>query len=188
MSNVWRYLVKVRNARIILFMAIIPSLTFWVYPNQQTLAQDGGICFMEDSQGRKINLGSLCGVTPVNPGFFRIPIKKRRGRTPVIDVTFNGEKTFEMILDTGASSTLITQEMAASLRLKMTDAINARIADGTNVQFYTGRVNTVSVGGVIVKNLDVAVAPRADIGLLGHDFFNHYDIKILEKDVEFYKR
>jgi hypothetical protein len=34
----------------------------------------------------------------------------------------------------------------------------------------------------------VAIAPKAEIGLLGHAFFENYDIKILEKEVEFHKR
>ena len=72
---------------------------------------DSGICYMVTSSGQTISLGKLCGATQ-NDGVFRVPIKRRSGKTPVIDVTFNGNQVFEMILDTGASGTLITQQMA----------------------------------------------------------------------------
>ncbi|MGF1676550.1 MAG: hypothetical protein ACFCUV_23155, partial [Rivularia sp. (in: cyanobacteria)] len=36
---------------------------------------------------------------------FSSPIKRRVGGTPIIDVTFNGQQQFEMIVDTGASGT-----------------------------------------------------------------------------------
>ena len=37
-----------------------------------------------------------------NQKVFQAKIKRRAGGTPVIDVVFNGNKTFEMIVDTGA--------------------------------------------------------------------------------------
>ncbi|MHC5830812.1 MAG: retroviral-like aspartic protease family protein, partial [Nostoc sp.] len=43
---------------------------------------------------------------------FTAPIKRRIGGTPIVEVTFNGQQKFEMIVDTGASGTVITQEMA----------------------------------------------------------------------------
>jgi len=93
-----------------------------------------------------------------------------------------------MIVDTGASTTLITQNMASSLQLKATGIIQAQIADGSQVQFSTSKVKSLTVGGVVANNFQVAIAPQANIGLLGHDFFGNYDIKILEKEVEFHHR
>jgi len=162
-------------------------LILLAYPHHTT-AQDVGICFMTTSSGKVINLGALCGNTPVDTGVFRVPIKRRIAKTPVIEVTFNNTKTFEMILDTGASSIVITQSMADALKLKPTGTMRANIADGSQVEFSTSQVSNVAVSGLIVNNVEVAIAPRADIGLLGHDFFGEYDVKILKKEVEFRRR
>ncbi|BAY32175.1 hypothetical protein NIES2107_40620 [Nostoc carneum NIES-2107] len=183
-----------KNARSIRLLAInlavmvgVPTLLFLAFWHRAT-AEDLGSCFMVTSSGRTISLGKLCGVTPPDNGVFRVPIKRRLGKTPVIDVTFNQRQTFEMILDTGASSTLITLKMAATLQLQPTGKVNAQIADGTVVQFLTSQIKDIAVGGAVANNIEVAIAPKASIGLLGHDFFDNYDIKILEKEVEFRQR
>ncbi|MEB3211436.1 MAG: hypothetical protein VKL39_08770, partial [Leptolyngbyaceae bacterium] len=49
------------------------------------------------------------GLPQTGGGVFRAPIVRRAGGTPVVMVTFNGNQTFEMIVDTGASGTVITQ-------------------------------------------------------------------------------
>ncbi len=170
-----------------LLIAAIPALMFLLLPSVAK-ANDPGGCFMVTSSGRTISLGKLCGVTQPNTGLFRVPIKRRSGKTPVIDVTFNGNQVFEMIVDTGASGTLITEEMAKALNLRPSGTINASIADGSEVQFKTGMIETIAVSGAVVNNVEVAIAPKADIGLLGHDFFDNYDIKILTNVVEFQRR
>jgi predicted aspartyl protease len=147
-------------------------------------------CFMVTSSGKTINLGKLCGTSTAdtNTRSFRVPIKRRSGKTPVIDVTFNGSQIFEMIVDTGASGTLVTEKMATALQIKPSGTVNASIADGSEVQFKTGLVQSIAVSGAIVNNVEVAIASRGEVGLLGHDFFGNYDIKILEKEIEFSRR
>ena len=129
---------------------------------------------------------------PANPSgnqkVFQAKIKRRAGGTPVIDVVFNGNKTFEMIVDTGASGTLITQRMATALGVKPVRTERAGIADGSVVEFPIGRVQSMGVGGALIKNVEVAIAKQMEIGLLGHDFFGNYDVKIKKDVVEFYVR
>jgi predicted aspartyl protease len=152
-------------------------------------------CYMVTASGKKTSLGPLCGEMPsestgttsattAKNGVYRVPIKRRLASTPVIDVTFNGKK-FEMILDTGASSTLITQRMAIALGLKPTGTRQAIIADGSRVRFLTANIGSVTTGGMPARKLTVAVAPNSDIGLLGHDFFDRYDVKIKRSVIEF---
>lgn len=169
------------------WIASIPMLILLALPSKAT-ANDPGGCFMVTSDGRTVSLGGLCGAAPTSNGIILIPIKRRVGRTPVVDVTFNGKKTYEMIFDTGASSTLITLSMASDLKMKATGVLNAQIADGSQVQFMTGKVNTLAAGSAMMSNVEVAIAPRADMGLLGHDFFGNYDVKIREKVVELHPR
>ncbi|MEL6463164.1 MAG: retropepsin-like aspartic protease, partial [Cyanobacteria bacterium J06621_15] len=89
---------------------------------------------------------------------------------------------------TGASGTLITQSMANALQLKPSGTLRASIADGSIIDLKTSQVKSIGVGGAMVNNVRVAIAPRAEVGLLGHDFFSNYDVKIKENTVEFYRR
>ena len=123
-----------------------------------------------------------------NPQVFQAKIKRRAGGAPVIDVVFNGNKTFEMILDTGASGTLISQRMATALGVRPVRTVRAGIADGSVVEFPIGLVRSIRVGGAVIQNVEVAIAKQMPIGLLGHDFFGNYDVKIKKDVVEFYVR
>jgi aspartyl protease family protein len=145
-------------------------------------------CYMITPQGTRINLSSICGSKPPEATLFRIPIKRRSAKTPVIDVTFNNRYTFEMILDTGASGTLITQDMASLLKLKPTGQATFEIADGSTVKFDTTVIRSISANGAVVNNVEVAIAKRGNLGLLGHDFFGKYNVRILENAIELQPR
>jgi predicted aspartyl protease len=146
-------------------------------------------CFMVTSSGKQLNLGSLCGEENIaapqlgKDSVIRLKIKKRYASTPVVDVAFNG-KTFEMIFDTGASSTLITQSMATALSIQPTGYREVVIADGSMLKLPVTAIKKVSAGGLTSRNLEVTIADKADVGLLGHDFFGNYDIKIKRNEIE----
>jgi len=118
---------------------------------------------------------------------FRVPVQRRESGTPVINVTFNGTKQFEMIVDTGASSTVITQETATQLGIVPVTTAKANTASDRGVDFFIGYVDSIEVGGVVANNLPVAIAPSSQLetGLLGHDFFNNYDITFKRDVIEF---
>ncbi|MDM9584690.1 retropepsin-like aspartic protease [Nostoc sp. GT001] len=117
---------------------------------------------------------------------FTAPIKRRIGGTPIVEVTFNGQQQFEMIVDTGASGTVITQEMANALGIVTVGKAKANTASSRAVEFPVGYVNSMAVGGVIVNKIPVAIAgAELDTGLLGHDFFGNYDVTIKRNVVEF---
>lgn len=116
---------------------------------------------------------------------FQIPIKYRKNRIPVIDVIFNGRQRFEMMLDTGASATMITEAMAQQLGAKTVGETQAMTAAGvTNVKIAI--VKSISVAGNTIQNVPVSIGPL-DVGLLGHDFFGDCDISIKRDVVEFRK-
>lgn len=122
---------------------------------------------------------------------FTAPIKRREHSTVVIDVTFFNSglrQTYEMILDSGASATLITGEMATGLRIKPIGATRANTASGQGVIFGIGCMDSMQVGGAVVKNLPVIIGTTIDIGLLGQDFFGGYDVTIKQNVVEFRHR
>jgi predicted aspartyl protease len=122
-------------------------------------------------------------------GVFHAPIVRREGNTPVIRVMFNNSQPFEMIVDTGASGTLITRQMANTLGVVAVAQANVDTASQRNVIFPLGYVQSIEVGGAVANDVLVAVAgPELDVGLLGHDFFGHYDVTIRENEVEFRER
>ena len=117
---------------------------------------------------------------------FAAPIKRRVGGTPIIEVTFNGNQQFEMILDTGASGTVITQKMASSLGVMPVGKAKANTASSKAVEFPIGYVDSIEVGGARVNRIVVAIAGSdLETGLLGHDFFGEYDLTIKRDVVEF---
>lgn len=123
------------------------------------------------------------------PTVFTVPIKRRSGRTPVVEVTFNGQQAFEMIIDTGASGTVITQAMAESLGVVPEGEVIADTASGKGIRFRTGRVQSIAVEGVEERNVRVAIgSPDLELGLLGQDFYGNYDILIRKDVVEFHRR
>ncbi|MDB9303717.1 MULTISPECIES: retropepsin-like aspartic protease family protein [Cyanophyceae] len=126
-------------------------------------------------------------VKPISPrSAFIAPIKRRMGGTPIVEVTFNNQQKFEMIVDTGASGTVITQEMANALAVVQVGTVKANTASARTVDFPIGYVDSMAVGGVKVNRVAVAIAgPELETGLLGHDFFGKYDVTIRRDVVEF---
>ncbi len=124
---------------------------------------------------------------PPNQSVFQAVIKRRVGGTPVIDVTFNGTQQFEMIVDTGASGTVITQQAAGALGVVPVAKAKADTASARDVEFALGYVDSIEVGRAVVKDVQIAIAPspELEIGLLGHDFFGNYDVTIKRDVVEF---
>lgn len=175
---------------------LLSLLGFTVTVCSPAMAQSDEACYMVTSSGQTLSLGQLCGngtsstANPTSPstGVFQAPIKYRIGGIPVIDVTFGDSQTFEMIVDTGASGTVITLPMAQALQIQPVGLARSHIADGSMVDFPIGYVSSISVQGARANNVLVAIAERSRIGLLGHDFFNNYDVTIKRTVVEFRRR
>ncbi|BBC23297.1 TIGR02281 family clan AA aspartic protease [Pseudanabaena sp. ABRG5-3] len=139
-------------------------------------------CFMVNSKGRRIDLSGLCSSSQNET--VRIPIKRRMRGIPIVEVTFNGNRVYEMMLDTGASRTLITAEMAQTLNVVPDTSEEFDIADGSKVSFPIGKVKSISLGSLKVQMMPVPIATKANMGLLGHDFFGNLDIKIGRNVIE----
>lgn len=120
---------------------------------------------------------------PGRPGaqpLIRVPIEDRAGGIPVVAVTFNGNRRFPMLLDTGASITIITPEMAKALRFRQEGTINIQVASGQSKKIPVGRVASIEVGGYVINNFEVAVAPTP---LLGQNFYSRFNMTIRENFV-----
>jgi predicted aspartyl protease len=121
-----------------------------------------------------------------NKEVFIAPIKRRVGGTPIIEVTFNGTQRFEVIVDTGASGTVITKKIAAALGVVTVGKTKANTASAKAVEFSIGYLDSMEVGGMTINQVPVAIAgTELETGLLGHDFFGNYDITIKRNIIEF---
>lgn len=121
----------------------------------------------------------------------RVPIKYLSGGgrgTPVVEVLFNGCCPFDMILDTGAETTCINQQMASLLNVVPTGTGRFELADGSIVEEPVGFVKSVAIGQAKVDNLRVAIAPKISEGLLGQNYLWRFDVRILRTEVELYWR
>lgn len=121
-------------------------------------------------------------------GAYQVPIVESLNGIPVINVTFNGSHTFPMMVDTGASGTLITRPMATALAVRPIGQVTSATANGVAV-FEVGYISSIQIDGAKVVNVPVAIGLRdLEIGLLGHDFFQFFDVTIRQEVVEFRPR
>jgi predicted aspartyl protease len=150
-------------------------------------------CVLITANGQSVDLSSLCGSSPA-PGVSsansprQALIKRRERGVPVIDVEFtgrNGSAIFEMAVDTGASGTAITQEMASVLGVRTIGIAYVNTASENDVPVEVGRVARIQVNGLALQNVAVGILPSLDVGLLGQDFFGRYDLLIRQDVIEF---
>jgi predicted aspartyl protease len=119
---------------------------------------------------------------------FTIPIQKKLGGVPLIEVTFNDNYQVPMLLDTGASKTLLTAAVATQLQLQPNGTAQAKTANGT-ANFQVASIDKIRFGTGEIKNIQVAIGQNdLPYGLLGHDVYDGYDITIKESSIEFRKR
>ena len=160
---------------------------------RETLAQPNNHCYMEDINGSWIDLSNLCGGNSSSPAStrqsnsrsFQVEIKRREQDVPVVDVLLNGSKTYEMLVDTGASGTVLTSKMAEELGLESEGKVSASTASSTSVEFQTTTIESIKLGEGEIRDVKVAVSPTLEIGLLGQDFFSKYDVTIKQDKIEF---
>lgn len=154
------------------------------------IAQEYEGCFIRDRTGNLVKLTDMCPtsseeVVSGTLGAFQVPIKRRASGIPVIDVVFNGNQTFEMMLDTGASGTVITPKMAQALGVKQEGTARVETPNAKDVEFPIGRVASIKAGNAVINNVAVAISPTLEIGLLGQDFVSKYEVTIKKEIIEF---
>lgn len=118
----------------------------------------------------------------------QVPIKRRQNGIAIIDVNFNGRTSFEMMVDSGASMTIITRPMAKALGItpdQVVDRLTFATANG-----YTKMpivyVKSIEIGGLQRSQLRVGVGgPDMKLGLLGQDFLKQYDVSLMRDRIVF---
>ncbi len=112
---------------------------------------------------------------------FIIPLK-RSGTSLFIQVTLNGFVRVPLMVDTGASLTVISTKTAQRLGLDLDRAalIPMRSASGVFLAHLT-KVRSVKVGDAMVRDVEVVVhdiSPGREQGLLGLSFLDHFNVTI----------
>ncbi len=118
----------------------------------------------------------------------QVPIKRRQNGIAIVDVTFNGRQSFEMLVDSGASVTIITRPMAKALGITTNQIVERAIFSTANgrIEMPIVYVKTIEVGGLQRSQLPVGVAGAdLEIGLLGQDFLKHYNVSFLRDRLVF---
>jgi Tfp pilus assembly protein PilF len=121
----------------------------------------------------------------------RVPIKYSISGVPVIEVQFDGQYTFDMILDTGASQTLISGKMAMILGVEITGYRWGTLADGRSVRMETGQVRSIGVGKTesgTLHEVQVNIGDGEIDGLLGQNFLTHYNLRMMSDAIEFHPK
>ncbi len=101
-----------------------------------------------------------------------------------VEVGYGGRKAgLTLLLDTGASRTLIYRHAVASLEIDQPEKTVSRVAGGLLVKTYRARLRYLKVGPWEAEDVEVAlmdhVGPAADEhGLLGMDFLSRRDYRI----------
>jgi clan AA aspartic protease (TIGR02281 family) len=112
-----------------------------------------------------------------------VPIEKH-GQVVVIEALLNKKKAAKLVVDTGASFTMISTAVARDLALAIDQnqsTMPFQTANGL-IQAPITNLESISVGGIEINNLTAAVhdlAPSAQFaGLLGLNFLSNFRLDI----------
>lgn len=117
----------------------------------------------------------------------------RNGSHFIVEATLN-QSEVRLLLDTGASLTILSSEVARALGLQAIDVqqtVVINTANGTTeAQLY--RIESIAVGVFDVSPVDIAVVDQLAIegasGLLGMNFLEHFDFRIDQEHAELFLR
>ena len=137
-----------------------------------------------------------------SPAINRAKFRLVGGAQPLllVPVRVNGQGPFEFILDTGAGTSLLTPELAASLQIESTGSKQGHTAGGP-VNVLLATADLFALGAARREDVDVAITDLGQIertvgakldGDLGYNFLKHFrltiDFRTLELTLEDPKR
>ncbi|WP_036484519.1 TIGR02281 family clan AA aspartic protease [Myxosarcina sp. GI1] len=181
-----------------LFKLLLLSLIFNC--SSTTANAQESACFMQDASGKPLDLSHLCrngkspnrrqtnSATVYEPRVYTIPIIRRNAGIPVIEVQFNERYVFEMMLDTGASMTVLTPQMARALNFEPLGSLPVQTPSHELVYLPLGQVKSIAAAGSVARNVPVVVSSSLTVGLLGQNFFGNFDVTIKYDVIEFRER
>jgi len=142
---------------------------------EQKKSRDDKMAKLQLEEGAKPNLVKF------SPGLHGI----------VVDVLLNNKLSAKMVLDTGASTMIITKKIADELKINLNNVkpdMQAQVADGRQINAKRVVLDTVKVEDVEAKNVEGAVLldDSGDSGfgdgLLGMSFLKKFNFKVDQKE------
>jgi clan AA aspartic protease (TIGR02281 family) len=120
---------------------------------------------------------------------FEVPIVGKVGGIPIVEVTFNGRDRIAMLMDTGASNTMLPSAIADRLNLSyLGTEVPIHTAGGTT-NFRVAKLRAIAIGKIERTNIPIAVGNNSlPYGLLGHDVYDGYDITFRSDRLIFERR
>ena len=135
-------------------------------------------------------------VSPQAPGPRRVPVEITNNLV-ILQGSINGSKPLALILDTGASTTVISDTRAKELGLKLegkTDAttqggsIEASFVKGVSLNLSGVEFPKMTLAAIRLSGLEAGLGQKVD-GILGYEIFNRFVVEIdyASKVVTFYE-
>ncbi len=130
---------------------------------------EGELAFGENENSEKEDTGTVT-----------VPVQ-RYGGSLIVPVNLNNQKNVRLILDTGATMTVLSTDVA--IELGLTSDSESQVATvntaGGPVQVNLTRVESMGINGAKAKNVVVAIHDLPDVqpgidGLLGMSFLNNF--------------
>jgi len=122
-----------------------------------------------------------------------VTIKGNQVLVPVI-IGYGGKKIdVTLLLDTGASITVLHENVVEKLKLKNTRDEKVQVAGGQMINARFARLDYLKSGPATVKNIDVSIIENKGSipfdGLLGMNFLRHfkYDINFKDQSISWEK-
>jgi len=110
---------------------------------------------------------------------------KKIGNSIIVEVQINGSGPYPVLLDTGASTTVISPDIVKDLHLEVyPEEVSLVGLAGRAVQGKRCRLNELSMAGMVVSDLKVvsyeieSLEQLNVIGLLGQDFLNYFIVEM----------
>jgi clan AA aspartic protease (TIGR02281 family) len=122
------------------------------------------------------------------PGVVEIALQREHSGTFVLMATLNGSVTAPFMLDTGASDMLLPQDLADRLvkagSLTEADFIRVatyRMADGRTRREPVYRLRRISVGPLVVHDIECSISQYGTTPLLGQSFLKRFRSVMLDQ-------
>ena len=107
-----------------------------------------------------------------------------RGGHLIVKAIINGHVSARLMVDTGATVTVLYSQAAASLKLGPKDIVGtsrSTLGDGRTVDAQEVRLESIAVGKSVVKGTAALIMPGTTggiDGLLGMSFLNHFVVRV----------
>jgi len=116
------------------------------------------------------------------PGLIEVPLYSS-GDAYYVLAKLNGlPQSFRLLIDTGASFTAVSNEVAKELDILITENAGILTLNTANgiIQAPLRKLDSLSLDGAVVQNVDVVILETMDNfdGLIGQSYLHHFDIDI----------